>query len=110
LLFVFGWHNQFPRFAFTTCQGCSLPVPRPNAKGPKPLHTERAFKDADHPPPLSGRGYAGLLHIYPDLLRGAYGAGPIAGVRRGDWGPLGLGLCRMLDATFREVIYFQVLG
>jgi hypothetical protein len=32
----------------------------------------------------------------------AHGAGPIAGARREDSGPLGPGLCRILDADFRE--------
>jgi hypothetical protein len=73
-------------------------------RGPEPLHTQRVRTPASLRPYLCGRSYAGLPHTFSDLLRGAWGRSHSGG-RHGDSGLLRLGLCRMLDATYREVSF-----
>jgi hypothetical protein len=55
-----------------------------------------------HPPPLMLGGAMQDYRISIQACSKVHGASPIAGVRRGDSGPLGSGLCRMLELTFRE--------
>src|SRR3712207_3020810 len=52
---------------------------------------------------LSGPGLCGNPHTYPRARYEVPGPNPVVGVRRGDSGALGPRLCKILDATFREL-------
>jgi hypothetical protein len=88
----------------SSCSHSQIVFPR------NPVHLGQAILRSEagsalRPGFLRSKGYSSSLAFrlhHSQLVYKVYEAGPMAGVYCGDSGPSGPGLCKMLDANFRE--------